>query len=104
MTNLEALSANINYPLEDNKLEKALFDREVDPTRNYSLENKKAVDLATADIYVVLVTSANIQEGGYQISLTDKSNLIKLARATFKKYGEPDPFDETPKVGSISPW
>jgi len=105
MTNLAALNASVMYPVDTAKLEKALFDRGVSPEGDYSLSNKKLLDLATADLYVVLITTPTITEGGYQISLTDKSNLMKVASGIYDKYGEYNPFaTQSPTISPVSPW
>jgi len=124
MTNLEAIRASVMYPVEDAQLNKALFDRDLDPTADYSRANKQAMDYAVADLYVIMVTTPTIAEGGYQISLTDKGSLMKAVSAIYKRYegavagsggssggssgsGEADPFAATiptPKVKGSSPW
>lgn len=99
MNNLEALSASVNYPVDEIKLQKALIDRAIEPESNYT-GLTKSFELATADIYVLLITSANISEGGFQISMTDKSNMIKLASGIFDKYGVENPLK--PKIKNRS--
>lgn len=95
ITNLQALAGTVNYPIDDVKLQKILIDRNIDESSNYTGLNK-SFELATADVYVLLITSANISEGGYQISMTDKSNMIKLASGIYSKYGVSNPLK--PKV------
>lgn len=104
MNNLEALQASLMYPIEESKLKKALFDRDLNRLDNYTKENKRLIDLAMADVLVVMINTPQIQEGGYQLALTDKSNLMKVASAVYRKYGEIDPFENTPTVNSVSPW
>lgn len=99
MNNLEALSASVNYPVDEIKLQKALIDRSINPDGAYSGVTK-AFELATADIYVLLVSSANISEGGFQISMTDKSNMMKIASGIFDKYGVENPLK--PKIKNRS--
>lgn len=105
MTNFEAIQASVMYPVEDPQLKKVLFDRDLSPEEDYSRANKKALDLAMADLYVVMVTTPQITEGGYQLTLTDKSNLMKVASSLYVRNGEADPFgDKTPTVTGASPW
>ncbi len=104
MTNLEALQASLMYPVEEAKLKKALFDRDLDHLDDYIKSNKRLVDLAMADTLVIMINTPQIQEGGFQMALTDKSNLMKVASAIYLKYGEMDPFANTPFVSGISPW
>lgn len=92
------------YPVKDDKFQSVLFDRELAPDDAYSISNKKAIDLAMADLYVILITTPTIAEGGYQLALTDKTNLMKVASGIYSKYGETDPFNSNPTVTGISPW
>ena len=105
MTNLEALQASVIYPFEDMLLKKALFDWGLSHLEDYCKEVKREMDLATADLQVILITAPQITEGGYHISLTEKASLMKVASATYLKYGEQDPFaTQTPTVTGINPW
>lgn len=90
MTNLDALSAAVNYPVDTVKLSKILIDHDINELADYAGISKQ-FELATADLYVLLVSSVSISEGGYQISMTDKSNMIVLAGAIFNKYNMPNP-------------
>lgn len=96
MTNLQALGAAVNYPVDDLKLQKLLIDNGIVDTEDYIAPASKQFELATAGLYVLLVTSANIAEGGYNISMTDKSNMMKLATGIFDKYGIANPLK--PKI------
>lgn len=97
MTNLEALSASCNYPVDELKLQKILIDRGVSEAGTYT-GTYREFELATADLYILLVTSANVTEGDLQISSTDKSNFIKLASGIYTKYGEENPVLAQPKI------
>jgi hypothetical protein len=90
MTNVEALKATVNYPIDDTKAIKILTDRGFIDTAPYG-GTSKAFELATADMYMLIVSSANIAEGGYQISMTDKSNLMKAASRIYSKWGVENP-------------
>lgn len=103
MTNLEALKSKVaGYPLEEDTYLTALLDRGLDSQANYEGKSK-AFDLAKADVLLVLATGINVTEGGYQVSLTDKSNFLKIANAIYKNYGESGT-DSQPEVTGISPW
>ena len=105
MTNLEAIRADMIYPLEDGNLEKALIDRGVSPSGDYSLSVKGDIELTRADLFVKMLAVPNIQQGGIVISLTEKSNLMKAASAIYLKNGEDDPFAiSIPTVSGASPW
>lgn len=90
MTNLEALSASVNYPIDEIKIQKILIDNKLDGSQEYTGPTQ-AFELATAALYVLLVTSANIAEGDLQISATDKSNYIYLANGIYNRYGMDSP-------------
>ena len=99
MTNIEALRADIIYPVEDSFLTKAILDRGLTDTDTYSVtDNKRLIDLALADCFVKMVTTPSITEGGFQLTLTDKSNLIKVASGIYDKYGESNPLNQAPKI------
>lgn len=88
MTNLEALKSTVaGYPLAELTFQRALIDRGLTATDEYPGKSKQ-FELATADIYVVLVTAANIQEGGFQVSVAERANFLKLAEGVYRKWGE----------------
>jgi hypothetical protein len=88
MTNLEAIQATVGgYPLSDNVFTKALIDRGISAAGVYSGKSE-GMELATADVYMVLVTAANVAEGGFQVSVTDKSNFLRMAESIYQKYGD----------------
>lgn len=90
MTNLEALSASCNYPIDTLKLQKILIDNGLNDSDSYTGSTKE-FELATAALYTLIVTSANLSEGDYQVSATDKSNLLKMASGIYDKYGLKNP-------------
>lgn len=90
MTNLEALSASCNYPIDTLKLQKILIDRGLSDSVDY-VGLSEAFELAKADLYVLLVTSANISEGDFTVSANEKALLIDLASGIFVKYGIENP-------------
>lgn len=93
MTVLEALSVAVNYPVDENKVKKILIDNGLNESDTYTqaIGLSRAFELATANLYVLLLSSANIAEGGYNVSMTDKGNMIKLASGIFAKYGVENP-------------
>lgn len=104
MTNLDALKSKaIGYPVDENTYQAILIDRGLTAASDYA-GNSKAFELAKADLYVTLLTAANIIEGGFQVSMTDKSNFKEVASGIYDKWGEPNPLKSTPKVKGISPW
>ena len=93
MTVLEALSGAVNYPVDENRIIKILIDRGLGESDTYTqaIGASKAFELATADLYVLLVSSANVAEGGYNVSMTDKSNMLKMASGIYSKHGVDNP-------------
>ena len=90
MTNLEALSAACNYPIATLKLQKILIDNGLNDSDTYTGQTKD-FELATAALYTLIVTSANLSEGDFSVSATDKSNLLAMASGIYDKHGLPNP-------------
>lgn len=104
MTNLEALQATVaGYPLATNVYQKALTDRSLTASDTYA-GTSQSFELAKADVYTVLSTAVNIQEGGYNLSMTDKSNFLKAANAIYERYGYPSVMDGARKIKGVNPW
>ncbi len=96
MTYLEAIKAKLSFPLSDaNSYVLALSDRGLTSTDTYVAG--EPFDLAYADSIVMILTTPNISEGGYSISLTDRTALINLANGIYAKYGVANP------VSSLKP-
>jgi hypothetical protein len=88
MTNLEAIKSTVaGYPLSNDTFNRVLLDRGVLAAGQYS-GSSQAFELAKADLYMTLVTAVQISEGGYQLSLTDKSNFMKMADAIYNRYSD----------------
>lgn len=104
MTNLEKIKALIGYPIEDDdKFKSALEDRGLTYSDDFtatSSDQQKKMQLARADILVLLVTVPNISEGGFSLSLSDKQTLTRLANGIYAKYGEKSPLRPTAKMTS----
>jgi hypothetical protein len=88
MTNLEAIKGALSYPLTSNAFILALTNRGLVETDTYVIGNKKPLELATADCIKTLLSTPNIAEGGYSVSLSDKATLMKMANGIYAKYGE----------------
>lgn len=98
MTNLEALTATLNFPCDDNKKRKILIDRELDEAATYAKSD--AFQLAYADYIMVMVLSANVSEGGFSLSIVDKEKYLNIANAIYAEQGEAQ--QATPKVTNKS--
>jgi hypothetical protein len=104
MTNLEALQSVVaGYPLSTNTFIKALTDRGMTYTDTYS-GRSQSMDLATADLYVVLATGANVTEGGYSINISNRDTLLKLANDLYQRWGYPSISGGVKKIKSVNPW
>lgn len=99
MTNLEAIKAKLNYPLTENAFILALQDRGLASAGIYA--GGESFDLAYADAITTLVTVPNITEGGYQISLTNKTALLSLAAGIYTKYGAVNPISSLKKTATF---
>lgn len=101
MTNLQALQSTVSYPVSDNTFNRLLLDRGLNPADAYSGKSQ-AFDLAKADLYKELVASANISEGGFTVSISEKAQLKDLANEIYGQYNEP--LIAAPTVKGVSPW
>jgi hypothetical protein len=97
MTNLEAIKGKLAYPLSDNAFNLALTDRGLTGTDTYSIDNRQSLELAYADLCCTLISAPNVSEGGYSVSLSDKTTLSKLANGIYAKYGQSSPLRPTAK-------
>lgn len=97
MTILEALKSVVSYPVSSNTVEAISITRGLTSSATFdqSVALSSAFELAKADVYAHVVGAANISEGGYSVSMTDKSNMIKMASAIYAKHGESNPFAVT---------
>lgn len=88
MTNLAALQAMVEYD-NDNLLTKALTDRGVTSSATYSSADQQSVELAAADIYLVLLNHPNFREGSKYIDYKPGA-LMALRNQILAKYGVSD--------------
>lgn len=98
MTIKEALKATINFPLPDNVLDKALIDAGLEGTADYSADINRDVDICGSGLLFILLTSGNISEGDYSISLPERSNLMALYGQICRKWGVQDLLNVKPTV------
>ena len=86
MTILAALQAMLEYE-NDNLLTKALLDNGVSSTgTTYTAGYERIVDLAAADIYLVLCNHPNFKEGSKFIDYS-KGALLALRNELLRKHG-----------------
>jgi hypothetical protein len=101
MTNLEAIKGRLSYPLSDNAFILALTDRGLTYTDTYA--KGQSFDLAHADLIITLISAPNVSEGSYSISLSDKTNLMKVANGIYAKYGVSSPIAK-PTATFVQRW
>jgi hypothetical protein len=85
MTNLQALQAMLEYE-NDNLLTKALTDRSVSGSATYTAAYQKSVELAAADIYLILLNHPAFREGSKYVNY-NRESLLALRRALLIKHG-----------------
>lgn len=102
MTNKEALTAVLEgLTFSDLALNKALLDRQVVGTEDYSAADSKNIDLCAIDLLYALYTRPDISEGDVSISHPDflrkiEARLLSLARkhgvsAVINQFEKPKP-------------
>lgn len=103
MTILEAIKEAIGYPISDNRAEMTLTKRGLSKTATatQAVLTGKAFELATADLMIWLITAPNVSEGGYSLSVSDKSTLKSIASGIYSKWNVSDPGRPTAKFMSI---
>jgi hypothetical protein len=84
---------------ENLKLQKILVDNGLNDSDTYT-GMSKAFELACASLYTLIVTSANISEGSFSVSASDKKILIDLANGIYNKYQVISPL--APKIRNAS--
>lgn len=89
MTNLEAIRGKLNYPLSENSFKVALEDRGLYSEDIYV--KSEAFELAYADSIVMLLTSPDINEGGFSISMADRKTLLNISDKIYKTYDKASP-------------
>lgn len=102
MTNLEALKSAVHFPLSNLTLEKIMINRELDKDGVYTSANSGTIELCVADSIKVMLTSPNISESDFSISMTEKETLKKMANEIYEKNGEPSPF--VPIISTVKAW
>ena len=105
LTNKEAILAPFNFEVPERLVEKAMIDRSVKGSANYSTTNTETVELTTADICLLLVNAASESEGSNYSITYDATKLVDLRASILRKYGVED--EESYVGGKISkktPW
>lgn len=90
MTNWESAKASVgsNYPFDDKAYQAGLTLVGLDP--DAETVAGQGFDLAIAQLILFLITSADISEGGYSVSL-DRDAMFKVRQALLDKWDSPIP-------------
>lgn len=88
MTNLEALKAIVQYPLDEDSFKLALINRSLTETDTYSASNLKKLELSKADCLATILSTPTTTEGGFALSHTNKGELRKEMERLYSKWGE----------------
>ncbi len=87
LTNKEAVLAAFNFEIPNDLVEKAMIDRALSGTANYTLSFQQAVDLTIADVCLQLVNAASESEGSNYSITYDSKKLMDLRTELMKKHG-----------------
>lgn len=92
MTILEAIKESVGYPISPNRASMTLIKRGLTGTdeATQTILNSREFELATADLMFWLITTANVSEGGYSVSLTEKASIKTIASRIYQKWGVAD--------------
>lgn len=104
MTNLQAIKAAVQFPLDETSFELALINRELTSTDTYSKSSLKLIELCKADLFSTIISTPNIVEGGYQLSHSDKKQLSIEASRIYTKWGETFNIPKIQIVNSTEKW
>lgn len=96
----QALKDEIDYPVNDGKIENTLLRRGLDGSGEISAEilNSPEFNGAVADCLYSLVEAPNFSESDISISLQDRKLILKKANAIYASIGEEEKNLDEPKV------
>lgn len=101
-TILKTLKSLINFPLPEESYNTFLINSDLDGDAPYTKELRRDVELAAADLILILCTSGNVSEGGYSLSLNDKASLRITRTLYLNRWGMPDEEEvEKPVVSAV---
>lgn len=88
MTLLEAVKANPSIvAVPDETILAAFIGRDIDHMEDYTFEEKKNVELVSADIYLSLAHQPSFSEGSLSVNY-DPKVLMARARSIYIKYDD----------------
>lgn len=101
-TNKEVILGFFGFEIPEALVEKAMIDRGVSGNANYSSSATEVVELAVADL-CLLVTLSSESEGGYSITY-DTKKLNDLRSRLLKKYDLEDEDGQGSTINGRSVW
>ena len=92
VTVLEALKAEISYPVPMSFFKATLIKRGVDGDAEFTAElaNSRAYRLCYADCVKRHLLAISVSEGSLSVSIADKELLLNVANGIYREYGEPE--------------
>lgn len=96
----QALKDEIDYPINDGKIENKLMRRGLDGSSEISAEILDSPEFngAVADCLYSLVEAPNFSESDISFSLQDRNLILKKANAIYTSIGEEEKALDQPKV------
>jgi hypothetical protein len=104
LTNKEAVLAAFNFEIPDNLVEKAMIDRGLKGTANYTTSFTELVELTMADVCLLLVNAASESEGSNYAITYDPKKLMDLRTELLKKHGKEEELNSGSTIRSRSVW
>jgi hypothetical protein len=89
-TVLTTLKSLINFPLSEESYNTFLINSDLDGDAVYTKELRRDVELAAADLILIVCTSGNVTEGGYSLTVNDKASLRITRKIYLLRWGMPD--------------
>jgi hypothetical protein len=86
MTIKEALTSTVNFPLPDNRIEKALIDAALNGSADYVKINEKAIDECMAGLLLTLITTWDQTEDDVSLKLPSRDVLLAARKAIIEKW------------------
>lgn len=105
MLNYEAIIGNLYpYDVDENLINKACIDNDVEPNDEYSINNKEKIARVSIDILINLITLSSESDSGYSLSYNVdklKDRICFLAKKNGLD-GIAEEYDQRPKVYILS--
>ena len=91
MTVLDALKANVSYPLSGDFFLSVATERGLshDDEFHMGVGQTREFLLAKADCLVSVASGINFTEGSLSVGVPDRDKLIRIANSIYSRFGEP---------------